>query len=402
MSDKSRDLIEERWNKRGIPKIAQGLSDNGQGDIERTTRRSLLPPARKSMGDRRKALQGLAQRSATAHERQDDSSQQELPPFQLRLTGSDISDSPQSSSAEILPSLGPFTFSYSSRSVSDTAPQPGLKEGRSSSTEARPAFAFTNSFQIVEPKEAESNSAPSPPGAAASLRARLLKIRQKHVVSDEEPVPGNAPAEVASKDHPKSSSNEVSASTARSSLSTDGSATGYRAAMDTFAVLLSCSEITERDPAVKSSISALKQFHGAVSEKDSGSTSAQQLSVDIRNDVTNCVERLTTVVRFAFDNGDKSQSAGMCVPLLSVVLATLMALFRDTDLAKGVSQDALVVLIRETGRCLLDSRLAVSATHVSGLDESTSSQMVRGMNKVRPLCLSLLFRSRFRSCLTSS
>jgi hypothetical protein len=65
----------------------------------------------------------------------------------------------------------------------------------------------------------------------------------------------------------------------------------------------------------------------------------------------------------------------------------LMALFRDVQLAPFVSQDALIVLIRETGQCLLDSRLAVVATHVSGLDESTSSQMVRGMNKVRCVCV---------------
>lgn len=72
----------------------------------------------------------------------------------------------------------------------------------------------------------------------------------------------------------------------------------------------------------------------------------------------------------------------MAVPLLSVVLATLMALFRDGKIATLVSQDDLALLLRETGKCLLDPRLAVSATHASGLDESTSSQMVRGMNKV--------------------
>ena len=72
----------------------------------------------------------------------------------------------------------------------------------------------------------------------------------------------------------------------------------------------------------------------------------------------------------------------MSVPLLSVVLATLMALFRDEEPAENVSQDALAILLKETGKCLLDPRLAVSATHVSKLDESTSSQIVRGMNKV--------------------
>lgn len=89
-----------------------------------------------------------------------------------------------------------------------------------------------------------------------------------------------------------------------------------------------------------------------------------------------------SLVNFAFNNGQRSQNAGMSVPLLSVVLATLMALFRDNEAAENVSQDDLALLLRETGRCLLDSRLAVTATHASGLDESTSSQIVRGMNKV--------------------
>ena len=68
----------------------------------------------------------------------------------------------------------------------------------------------------------------------------------------------------------------------------------------------------------------------------------------------------------------------MSIPLLSVCLATLMALFRDPDLSTLVSQDNLTLLIRETGTALLDSRLSSS----SDLDEATGSQMVRAINKV--------------------
>ena len=88
------------------------------------------------------------------------------------------------------------------------------------------------------------------------------------------------------------------------------------------------------------------------------------------------------IIEFAFTNGEPTRNAGMAVPLLSVVLATLMALFRNSRMASMVAQDDLARLIKATGKCLLDPRLAVSATHASGLDESTSSQMVRGMNKV--------------------
>jgi len=73
----------------------------------------------------------------------------------------------------------------------------------------------------------------------------------------------------------------------------------------------------------------------------------------------------------------------MSVPLLSVCLATLMALFRDPDLSVLISLEDLMLLIREAGTALLDSRLAAS----SELDEATSSQMVRAINKVRGLVL---------------
>lgn len=71
-------------------------------------------------------------------------------------------------------------------------------------------------------------------------------------------------------------------------------------------------------------------------------------------------------------------NAKMSIPLLSVCLATLMALFRDNELSHKVSQDSLMLLIRQAGTALLDSRLGTS----SDLDEATASQMVRALNKV--------------------
>jgi hypothetical protein len=93
------------------------------------------------------------------------------------------------------------------------------------------------------------------------------------------------------------------------------------------------------------------------------------------------------LIGFAFDCGEESLNAGLSIPLLSVGLATLMALFRDPDLSRNVSQDDLTVLIRETGTALLDPRLASS----SNLDEATASQMVRAINKVRTISGYLTF-----------
>lgn len=68
----------------------------------------------------------------------------------------------------------------------------------------------------------------------------------------------------------------------------------------------------------------------------------------------------------------------MSIQLLSVCLATLMALFRDAELASQVTQEDLMLLIRETATALLDPRLVPGA---SELDDATSTQMVRAINK---------------------
>jgi hypothetical protein len=81
-----------------------------------------------------------------------------------------------------------------------------------------------------------------------------------------------------------------------------------------------------------------------------------------------------SIIVYAFNCEFPENNAGMSIPLLSVALATLMALFRDPKLSRNVS--------REAGKALLDPRLAMSS-HQSQLDESTSSQMVRAINKVR-------------------
>jgi hypothetical protein len=56
-----------------------------------------------------------------------------------------------------------------------------------------------------------------------------------------------------------------------------------------------------------------------------------------------------------------------------------MALLRDPEVPALLSQDDLKVLIVESGTALLDSRLSGH----SDLDEATSTQMVRAINKVR-------------------
>ena len=65
-----------------------------------------------------------------------------------------------------------------------------------------------------------------------------------------------------------------------------------------------------------------------------------------------------------------------------------MAIFRSDDLATQVVVEDLTILIREAGKALLDRSLASSSS--SGdefkLDDATSTQMVRAINKVSFTC----------------
>jgi hypothetical protein len=110
------------------------------------------------------------------------------------------------------------------------------------------------------------------------------------------------------------------------------------------------------------------------------------LREEIKERASEVVGILTRLIRFGFYCHPKSLSAGMSVPLLSVNLASLMAIFRSSDLATLVNVDDLTILIKEAGTALLDPRLAQSPKQgeiaLSQIDEATSTQMVRAINKL--------------------
>jgi hypothetical protein len=98
------------------------------------------------------------------------------------------------------------------------------------------------------------------------------------------------------------------------------------------------------------------------------------------------------LIDFGFKCHDTDINGGMSVPLLSVNLASLMAIFRSEDISKTIRVEDLTVLIKAAGKALLDPRLA-SASSVNALDEATSTQMVRAINKVSfaglPRCVAI-------------
>lgn len=90
---------------------------------------------------------------------------------------------------------------------------------------------------------------------------------------------------------------------------------------------------------------------------------------------------LNRLIVFSINAGTEETNVGLLLPLLSLCLAILMALFRDDEFALAVSVEELSLLLRETGSALLDTRLSAS----DELNDDTRSQMVRAINKVRAL-----------------
>jgi hypothetical protein len=93
---------------------------------------------------------------------------------------------------------------------------------------------------------------------------------------------------------------------------------------------------------------------------------------------------LHRILDFGFRCGSPTNKDGLSVPLLSVSIAGLMAIFLDAKFASQISVKSLTAVIYYSTAALLDKRLSATATPESyGLDSSTSKKMVKAINKVR-------------------
>ena len=147
--------------------------------------------------------------------------------------------------------------------------------------------------------------------------------------------------------------------------------------------------LEETDQDIVACTDVLKNIHAAVSKQPNlavgiDAPNVTKLREDIKDGISSLVETLTRLIDFGFKCHHQHISSGLSVPLLSVNLASLMAIFRSNDLATLVNVDDLTILIKEAGKALLDPRLAASSksTDPSQLDEATSTQMVRAINKL--------------------
>ena len=364
LSDKARQLVEERVSQ-GRP--ARGASPSYTG----TPAHARSPTASPVKSHARSDSQG---RNVTQHS----DLYNELPKLSLRSWKKGAQKS-SDQMREATADASEDRFAFSLSAFKDASPSKAAD------------------FEPVTEQATVGETAPAtrpdmePSGAAAALRARLLKIRERSVVAD-------GVADGGSVD------------------GTTLNAANFDAHLGTIRRLLGKqAPVLDQDADLAMCINSLKIFHAALSRQQH---SAIGLSVaelaDVRTSLVNNMDTVVEFLRrygcdvpskescvgssalswifsdltthlligrliiFAFNSGEETVNAGILLPLLSLCLATLMALFRDAEFALVVSTEELTLLLRETGVALLDSRLSSS----DKLNEETGSQMVRAINKV--------------------
>jgi hypothetical protein len=220
-------------------------------------------------------------------------------------------------------------------------------------------------------------------GAAASLRARLLKIREKN---------NGAASSKQNKTKSNLGDGEDHNNSIEIELQADNTLVVLNPVLDEY--LTAFRKLVEQVPPLKETdsdlnkcIEILKNMHAAVSQQTNlavnmDSANINNLREDIKDRISEVFEVLTRVIGFGFNCHPTTVNAGMSVPLLSVNLASLMAVFRSPELAILINADDLTILIKEAATALLDKRLASTSSNPSPLDEATSTQMVRAINKL--------------------
>uniref|UniRef100_A0A7S3Q8W0 TOG domain-containing protein n=1 Tax=Chaetoceros debilis TaxID=122233 RepID=A0A7S3Q8W0_9STRA len=273
---------------------------------------------------------------------------------------------------------GPFTFSFQSNSRDDGA------------TSTQPIIERVGRTSLL-PDDRDSNS-----GAAASLRERLKHIRDKH--RQEVDITGVG----------------LPISTQESS-SLASSCPLYDEIVKHVNILLSePTPLREMNAKFTNALIGLRQFHSSLSNNNSDSTGTdpkllQDLRKYLHRKVPECVGILTRVLEFGFQCGTPVHPQALSVPLLSVSIAGLMAIFLDAQLASQVSEKTLSLVIHRGTVSLLDRRLS-AASDSSGLDASTCKKMVKAINKLaiqasygakRHISIQTLISLQMKYCLSS-
>lgn len=307
LSDKAKLLIEERWKKHSDIQLSSSLQSSKRDDHGR--RRSQIPAARTvkrvHAPEPCKAIPSPITRKTDHSSATSEGLRDELPSLKLRLDegGSTFPLKPTESSA---PSMGPFAFSF----------EPPLQKSRQfesveSSVEANKGATYANKLPVASLDDLPSNetgpSSSQADGAAASLRARLLRIRDKQREVRVE----SRPAVSMSSFQPSISPPDSPLTEPTSALQTRPeraqSGDRYEVSGNPYPILRASLEdllhtqmpVPEADARLVSCTGALKKYHAAISSQP---TAAPDLSytdfVALRQSISdNTVETIEDLTR---------------------------------------------------------------------------------------------------------
>jgi hypothetical protein len=283
LSDKAKALVEERWKKISVARPYSSLHASKNDD--RTRRRSQIPSTRtvgrtdapepNNASPSPKSMKVVHYSSGSA------SLRDELPSLNLRLNerGSSFAMEPAEATTQ---SMGPFAFSFDPRHHS-------LRhyESVDSSFDATAGAPYANvlpgaSLDALPSKNSDPSSSHTD-GAAASLRARLLKIRENKRESKVEWRPAlstsSFPPALSPPDSPLTEPGVANkSSVVRDQVDDSGEVSGnpypnFRASLEE--LLHTKMPVPEADPRHVSCTDALKKYHAAISNQP---TAAPDLS----------------------------------------------------------------------------------------------------------------------------
>jgi len=185
------------------------------------------------------------------------------------------------------------------------------------------------------------------------------------------------------------------------------------AIMDDAETLLSKpTPLNENDDTISVVIDGLKKIQSSLSEFsldiDHDRFSSSELRNSIKSNSSPCVKILTRIFAFALNCGFPSHKDGISIPLLSLSISSLVALFADSCISLLVSQNALTFVIKNAIMGLLDPRLALTTKKEnSSLSEDICKKLLKSINKLaiqaaygasRHLSLQALMFLQFQLC----
>merc|ERR1740136_50149 len=389
LSGKGRAMVEERWSKHGSLAAPEPPRRASTTPLLRAkaSRPSSVPDVNYASDRSLSRTRNIQNESVNEKTIVRNDVRNELPSLNLNI-GKYGKSTDMRKNALQDDNEGPFKFSFNTpdnfsvfsrrTSVGTITNAESVQDATENSSIGRTSEAYPQLHDgFISKREVTS-------GAAASLRERLRQIRDKHrsVTEDDEK---NVP--FPSKSEPPSSRDTTVKQTPPSS--------GIKRSLfdsimsDVDFLLSQQTPLGDKENISSVALAGLRKVHGSLSTNGAAQNSdidpgvLRELQKTVKANLPLCVDRLASVLEFGFRCGTASSPDGLSIPLLSVAIAALMAIFLDSILSAQIPEKVLVLVIHRATSALLDRRLAGNSKRKDhGLDAATSKKMVKAINKL--------------------